>query len=210
MDLGLNNATAAVTGGTQGMGRATAEWLARDGARVAVLARNGSELDETERALAGAGSPDPVGVVCDVADANSVGVAFEQLGKRWGELNILINTVGPGTAGTVEELDDEAWRHSFELGTLSAVHCVRAALPWLRSAEWARIVNVSAHSTHRQSPTLIAYTAAKSALISVSKNLARTLASEGILVNTVSPGTFLTGGRGSRQSAESIPTAWKT
>ena len=74
------------------------------------------------------------------------------------------------------------------------MRCTRAALPWLRKAEWARIVNVSAHSTRRQSPTLIGYTAAKSALTSMSKNLAKTLAPENILVNTVSPGTFLSGG----------------
>jgi hypothetical protein len=83
---------------------------------------------------------------------------------------------------------------SLELGLMSAVRCTRSALPWLRKAEWARIVNVSAHSTRRQSPTLIGYTAAKSALTSVSKNLAKTLAPEKILVNTVSPGTFLSGG----------------
>jgi NAD(P)-dependent dehydrogenase (short-subunit alcohol dehydrogenase family) len=74
------------------------------------------------------------------------------------------------------------------------VRCTRAALPWLRKAEWGRIVNVSAHSTKRQTPTLIGYTAAKSALTSMSKNLAKTLAKENILVNTVSPGTFLSGG----------------
>ena len=67
---------------------------------------------------------------------------------------------------------------------------IRAALPYLRRAEWARIVNVSAMSTKRQSPPLIAYTAAKSALTSLTKNLAQTLAPDGILVNTVSPGTF--------------------
>jgi NAD(P)-dependent dehydrogenase (short-subunit alcohol dehydrogenase family) len=74
---------------------------------------------------------------------------------------------------------------------MSAVRCIRAALPLLRKAEWARIVNVSAHSTKRQAPGLISYTAAKSALTSISKNLAKTLAPENILVNTVSPGTFL-------------------
>jgi NAD(P)-dependent dehydrogenase (short-subunit alcohol dehydrogenase family) len=77
---------------------------------------------------------------------------------------------------------------------MSAVRCTRAALPWLRKAAWGRIVNVSAHSTRRQTPTLIGYTAAKSALTSVSKNLAKTLAPENILVNTVCPGTFLSGG----------------
>ena len=76
--------------------------------------------------------------------------------------------------------------------TLSSVRTIRAALPYLRQAEWARIVNVSAMSTKRQSPSLIAYTAAKSALTSLTKNLAQTLAPEGILVNTVSPGTFAT------------------
>ena len=67
---------------------------------------------------------------------------------------------------------------------------MRAALPMLRSADWARIVNVSAHSTKRQSPTLVAYTAAKAALTSLTKNLSLSLAPEGILVNTVSPGSF--------------------
>ena len=75
---------------------------------------------------------------------------------------------------------------------MAAVRCVRAALPLLRRAEWARIVNLSAHSIQRQSPILPAYTASKAALASVSKNLSKSLAPEGILVNTVSPGTIVT------------------
>jgi NAD(P)-dependent dehydrogenase (short-subunit alcohol dehydrogenase family) len=75
---------------------------------------------------------------------------------------------------------------------MAAVRCVRAALPLLRRAEWARIVNISAHSIQRQNPMLVAYTASKAALASISKNLAKSLAPEGILVNTVSPGTFVT------------------
>jgi NAD(P)-dependent dehydrogenase (short-subunit alcohol dehydrogenase family) len=73
--------------------------------------------------------------------------------------------------------------------TLGAVRTIRAALPLMRSAPWARIVNVSAMSTKHQSPALVAYTAAKSALTSVTKNLSQSLAPH-ILVNTVSPGTF--------------------
>ena len=88
-------------------------------------------------------------------------------------------------------LADDDWLATVDLGVMGMVRCVRAALPLLRAAEWARIVNVSAHSTKRQAPGLISYTAAKSALTSISKNLARTLAPENILVNTVSPGTFL-------------------
>lgn len=194
MDLGLRDAAAVVTGGSSGMGRAAAECLADDGARVAVLARRKSELDETVAALGRRGSPDPLGLSVDVTDPAAIEAAFAEVGARWGALNILVNTVGPGDTGTIDTLSDEAWQRSFEIGVMSAVRCTRAALPWLRRAEWGRIVNVSAHSTKRQAPTLVAYTAAKSALASVSKNLAKTLAKDGILVNTVSPGTFLSGG----------------
>jgi 3-oxoacyl-[acyl-carrier protein] reductase len=120
-----------------------------------------------------------------------VAAAFAEVDRRWGALNVLVNTVGPG-AGTFEHLDDAAWMATIELGTMAAVRCVRAGLPLMRKAEWARIVNVSAHSIQRQNPMLVAYTASKAALASVSKNLAKSLAPEGILVNTVSPGTFVT------------------
>lgn len=194
MDLGLRDATAVVTGGSSGMGRAAAECLADDGARVAVFARRKAELDETVAALRERGSPDPLGLSLDVTDAAAIEAAFAEVGARYGALNILVNTVGPGDTGTIDTLSEEAWQRSLEHGLMSAVRVTRAALPWLRKAEWGRIVNVSAHSTRRQTPTLIAYTAAKSALSSVSKNLAKTLAPENILVNTVSPGTFLSGG----------------
>ena len=192
MDLGFSGASAAITGATMGMGRATAELLATEGAKVAVLARSREELDETVDVLLGLGAPDAVGIVTDVADPDLIGAAFAQIDERWGSLNALINTVGP-FAGTFEELTDADWESAFTLGTMSAVRCTRAALPLLRRAEWARIVNFAAHSIQRQSPRLVAYTASKSALASFSKNLAKSLGPEGILVNTVSPGTIVTG-----------------
>lgn len=191
MDLGLRGARAVVTGGTRGMGLAIARCLAEEGASVAVLAREQGDLDAAVEALRAAGSPDPLGLATDVTDAPAVSGTFEELGRRWGSLNVLVNTVGPAAA-RFENLSDEDWHGVFDLGTLSAVRCVRAALPMLRRAEWGRIVNLSAHSTQRQSPLLIAYTAAKSALTSLTKNLAKSLAADGILVNTVSPGTIVT------------------
>jgi len=191
MDLGLADASAVVTGGTKGMGRAIAECLASEGARVAVLARGRAMLDETVGALERLGSPQALGLPVDVAESDSVEAAFDELEKRWGSLNVLVNTVGPA-AGRFEQLSDADWLTAYQLGALGAVRCVRSALPLLRRAPWARIVNLSAHSTQRQSAILPAYTASKAALTSVSKNLARSLAPEGILVNTVSPGTIVT------------------
>jgi NAD(P)-dependent dehydrogenase (short-subunit alcohol dehydrogenase family) len=111
-------------------------------------------------------------------------------------LNVLVNAAGPVDVGIgrFDELDDAEWEATFDIGTLSAIRCVRAALPLLRAAPWARIVNISAHSTRRQSPELVAYTASKAALTSLSKNLSLALAPAGILVNTVSPGSILSAG----------------
>jgi 3-oxoacyl-[acyl-carrier protein] reductase len=196
VDLKLAGAAAVVTGGSKGMGRAAAEALGAEGARVAVLARGQASIDETLAALRAAGCPDAVGLQADLLDSQAITDAFGEVGRRWGSLNILINAAGPVDVGvtTFEQTDDQQWLDTFDIGTLSAVRCVRAALPLLRAAEWARIVNVSAHSTKRQSPHIVAYTAAKAALTSVSKNLSQSLAPDGILVNVVSPGSFLSEG----------------
>ena len=196
VDLGLRNAAAVVSGGSKGMGRAAAVCLATEGARVAVLARGKRALDETTEELLRVGSPDAIGISTDLTVRQQVDEAFEQIGERWGACNVLVNAAGPVDVGVrrFEDLDDEEWLATFDIGTLSAARCVRAALPLLRAAEWARIVNVSAHSTKRQSADLVAYTAAKAALTSMTKNLSLSLAPDNILVNTVSPGSFLSEG----------------
>jgi len=191
MDLGLKDATAVVVGGGRGMGFAAARCLAEDGARVAVVGRTKEVLERTAKELIDLGSPDAVGLVADTTAADQVQLVFDEIGNRWGgELNALINAVGPGTRGTFEELTDEQWREAFDDGVMGMVHCVRSALPLLRKAAWARIVNFSAHSTQRQTVILPAYTAAKAALTSISKNLSLALAKDEIMVNVVSPGSI--------------------
>jgi 3-oxoacyl-[acyl-carrier protein] reductase len=167
MDLGLAGATAVVVGGTQGMGRAAAECFATDGAKVAVLARTQTGLDATTARLRELGAVDTLALRADITKPDEVEQAFALVGDRWGSLNILVNATGPTATGSFEQLADEDWLQTIDVGAMGMVRCVRAALPLLRAAEWARIVNVSAHSTKRQS------------------------AGE-ILVNTVSPGSFAT------------------
>lgn len=173
------------------MGRATAESLAAEGCRVAVLARTQSDLRETEDALHELGSPDALGLPVDLRDQGQVGDAFAFLDERWGELNALVNAAGPIRTGRLDELSDEDWMRDYDLGVLTMVRAVRAALPLLRRATFARIVNLAAMSIRHQSPGLVSYTASKAALASASKNLARTLAPEGIIVNTICPGIVM-------------------
>jgi NAD(P)-dependent dehydrogenase (short-subunit alcohol dehydrogenase family) len=191
MDLGFAGSTAVVTGGSKGMGLAIAETLAAEGASVAVMARGQRALDAAVASLRSAGAPDAVGISVDMADADSIAAGFGQVADRWGRLNCVVHTIGPGD-GYFEQMDDADWDAAFALGTMSAVRSIRAALPLLRSADWARIVTLAAHSIQRQSPRLVAYTASKAALASITKNLSKSLAKEGILVNCVCPGTIVT------------------
>ncbi|MGB2756877.1 MAG: SDR family oxidoreductase [Acidimicrobiia bacterium] len=190
MDLGLKDRAVAVAGGTRGIGRAVAEALADEGCRVAVLARTESDLRATEEALAAKGV-EAVGLECDLRVGAEVDAAFTFLAERFGELTALVNAAGPAALGTFSQLDDQSWLDSFDTSVLSVVRTIRAALPLLRKATFGRIVNIAASSIRHQSPSLVGYTAAKSALASVSKSLARELAPEGILVNTVCPGTVM-------------------
>src|SRR5689334_1504326 len=119
MDLGLAGATAVVQGGTQGMGRAAAECFAVDGAKVAVLARTQADLDRTVEGLLELGAPDAVGVRADITKADEVDAAFAEVRDRWGgALNILVNATGPAGVGRFEDLSDDDWWQTIDLGVM--------------------------------------------------------------------------------------------
>ena len=181
-----------ISGGSTGIGLAVAERLAGGGGRIAILGRHRDTLDRAVMAVEAHGASDALAMAADVTKDDEVAAAFQKIEAEWGEVHVLINAVGPSEAGRFEDLSDEAWLRSFDHGVLTAVRCIRHALPLLRQAEWARIVNITAVSVQHQSTGLIAYTAAKAALASVTKNLARALASDGVLVNAVAPGPVLT------------------
>jgi NAD(P)-dependent dehydrogenase (short-subunit alcohol dehydrogenase family) len=174
------------------MGRAAAECFAADGARVAVIARTRVALDATAEQLRSLGASEAFGVQADITHGDQVSAAFAEIGERWGELNVLVNATGPTGLGRFDDLTDDDWLGTIDLGAMGMIRCVRAALPLLRAAEWARVVNLSAHSTKRQSAGLVSYTAAKAMVTSVTKNLSLHLAKDEILVNTVSPGSIAT------------------
>jgi NAD(P)-dependent dehydrogenase (short-subunit alcohol dehydrogenase family) len=108
MDLGFAGSTAVATGGSKGMGLAIAETLAAEGASVAVMARSQGALDAAVTSLLEAGAPDAVGISVDMADAQSIIDGFAAVSERWGRLNSLVHTIGPGD-GYFEQMDDIQW-----------------------------------------------------------------------------------------------------
>lgn len=173
------------------MGRACAERLAAEGARVAVLAR--SHDMALAAALREAGATDSPGLVADIADSAAVDAAFAAVGEQWGELNTLVVAAGPPTQRVRWfEASDADWQQTYDVGALGPVRCVRAALPLLREAAWARVVVLGAMSSRIPGPERTAYSSTKAALATACKSISIDLAPEQILVNVVAPGAVFT------------------
>ncbi|WP_326835365.1 SDR family oxidoreductase [Amycolatopsis rhabdoformis] len=199
----MNARRAFVQGAGRGVGLAVAERLARAATALAVGTRDDRpDLVEHLRSL---GAPEVLAIRVDVTEPAAVRAAFAELATRWESLDVLVNVVGPPVERRPwEETPDDAWTSAFELGVLSAVRTTRAALPLLRAAAPARVVNVSALSATVQAAGIAAYSAAKAALNSVTKTMSVELAPH-VLVNAVSPGAIL-----SRRLEESLAAAGRS
>jgi 3-oxoacyl-[acyl-carrier protein] reductase len=192
VELGLEGRGCLVTGGTAGIGLATAQELARAGARVAVVGRDPERAAAVAAELQQLGAQDALGVGSDLATLTGCEEAVAAASARFGGLDVLVNNVGTARTSTWWELDDATWMRSFELNVLSYVRCARAALPHLRASDQARIVNVSSTSGKRASTGMPDYSVTKAAVLSFSRVLADVHAREGIIVNAVCPGPTLT------------------
>lgn len=193
VDLGLTGQRALITGGSRGIGLATANALAAEGVQVAISARDADALAIAVRGLAG-GSTKHIGVPIDLMDSGSPARLLELLrAEGFGIPGIVVNNLG-GTLG----MDDpfapiaqwkEVMRHNFEI----AVELATAVAPAMRKAKWGRIVNVSSLAgLELNGPP--AYAAAKAALIAYTRCVGRLLARDGVVMTAVLPGVVRTEG----------------
>jgi NAD(P)-dependent dehydrogenase (short-subunit alcohol dehydrogenase family) len=181
MDLELAGLRALVTGGSAGIGLATAELLAAEGADVAVASRN------PETGVAGV-----VGVRADLATADGALEAVAGAVAALGGLDILVNNVGVAHISQFDAVTDDEWQVAWDTNLMSYVRCIRAAIPDLRSSSRPAIVNVASTSGKRPSLGMPAYSVTKAAVLSLSRLVADSYASDGIRCNAVCPGPTLT------------------
>jgi NAD(P)-dependent dehydrogenase (short-subunit alcohol dehydrogenase family) len=176
VDLGLAGRRALVTGGTKGIGRAIADGLVAEGARVAVVGRSGGEVSGCTVLTA------------DLARRGEPERAVEAAAAALGGLDILVNNVGTARHVSLDELDDDDWQAALDLNVMSYVRAIRAALPHLRASDQARIVNIASTAGKRPSTGMPDYTVTKAAVLSLSRLVADLEAKHGVLCNAICPG----------------------
>lgn len=191
MDLGLSGKRAVVTGGSKGIGLAVAHELVREGAHVALCARNAGEVEEAAAALREVGGTVHA-QVADVTRPDQVEEFVAASAQALGGIDVLVNNAGAAHPGTFETLTDEDWQGDLDVKLFSQIRCTRAALPHLRRSAAGRVINVNAVYARYPDPTFFATTVNRAACLNFSKALALQLGPENILVNSVNIGFVVT------------------
>lgn len=188
MNLFLNGKVALVTGASKGIGRAIAEVLAAEGAKVALFARNQSELEEVARAIAAKGG-DALPVCGDATSEKDIHGAVRDVLQQYGRIDILVNNVGyPGRFVPFEALEVKEWHDLFNLNVMSGVHFCRAVIPSMKEQSYGRIIFISSESAVQPDAEMPHYNATKAAQLALAKSLANDMGQYGITVNSVLPG----------------------
>ena len=201
MDLGLTGRVAMISGASRGIGKAVASGLVAEGCRLSLCARGRLDLDETARELL-AQDADVLASTLDVTDENAARRWFDETRERFGAVDVLVNNVGGSRPGGNLSASADDWRRGFSLNFFSALDLCRLVVPSMQERGRGCVINI-ASIYGREWGGPMTYNAAKAAMISLSKEMARELAPHGIRVNSVAPGSILfPGGSWDRRQKE--------
>lgn len=189
MDLGLNGKVAIVTGGSQGIGKATALRLAGEGASVVIVARGRPGLEEVAAEIKASGGRVAI-VPADVSQPGDCEALVKEALREFGRLDILINNAGTSSKGPFEAATDEVWQEDFDLKLFAAIRLSRLAIPHMKAQGGGRIVNVTNIGSKQPSAGSMPTSVTRAAGLALTKALSKEFAPGGILVNTVCIGTI--------------------
>jgi len=181
MDLKINGKLALVTGSTQGIGRAIAESLAAEGARVIVNGRKEKAVQDAVSALSRHGEAH--GIVADLMTAEGARKVADGA-ARIGAVDILVNNVGYFEVKKFTDISDQDWLDMFELNVMSGVRLSRALLPGMLERDWGRIVFIASDQSAKPNPGMAPYAMSKAAQVSIARSLAELTKGTRVTVNS--------------------------
>lgn len=193
MDLGLRGKVAIVTGGSEGIGKAAAQSMAAEGAQVVICARRADVLEAAAAEIRAATGGEVLAIPTDVAQPEQVKQLFDKTIAAFGRVDILVNNAGTSAARGFEEVSDDLWRADLDLKLFGAIHCTRAALPYMKAQRGGRIINITTPGGKAPAARSVPTSVSRAAGIALTKELSKEFAAHNILVNTVCIGLIKSG-----------------
>jgi NAD(P)-dependent dehydrogenase (short-subunit alcohol dehydrogenase family) len=203
LELGLKGKVAVVTGGSDGIGRATALRFAREGADVAVCARRQEPLDQAVAELRKAGAQ-VLALSADMSKKADIDRFIKAVIERFGRIDILVNNAGTSARGKFLEIEDDAWSADLELKVFGAIRCTRLAVPYMKKQGGGRIINITISSAKQPGAESYPTSVSRAAGLALTKALSKEYAASNILVNTVCIGKIKSGQHVRRYTREGV------
>jgi len=192
MDLGLNGRTALVGGASSGLGRASAEWLAAEGCRLAIWAREGDSLERVAAELRSRYEAEVSVIAADAAEPEAASRVARAALAALGRVDVLVLNAGGPPPVDPTATDRAGWTRSFQLLAITPIELATLLLPGMRERRWGRIVAILSSGVRQPIPELVYSNAGRSALAAWMKTAARAVAADGVTINGVLPGRIQT------------------
>jgi 3-oxoacyl-[acyl-carrier protein] reductase len=192
VDLGIRGKVAVVAAASQGMGRATALSLAREGCKVAICARNQRSLDTAAEEIRKDSGAEVLAFRADLAVPADINAFVNAANISFGGVDLLVANAGGPPTGRLEALTEEQWSQAYQLTFQSGVRLIRACLPSMRTRGGGAIVAITSISVKQPIENLLLSNTMRAAVVGLVKTLARELAPDKIRVNAVAPGWIAT------------------
>jgi len=188
MDLGLKGRVAIVAGSSQGIGLATAEAFAAEGARVAMCARNAAKLEAAAARIRDQYRVEVFAQACDVTDESAVANFVSAVADKFGSVDICVASAGGPPAKGFLAATIEDWRKAVDSNFMSTVYFAREVIPHMQRKHWGRIITITSITTKQPVADLVLSNAVRAGVVGLVKSLANEFGKDGILVNNVGPG----------------------
>ena len=201
MDLGLQDKVAIITGGSDGIGKAAALSMSKEGANVVIVARGREMLDQAAEEIRAATEGAVVPISADVTGSDTAERVVQTTLDRFGRLDILVNNAGTSMAKGFEQVSQEDWEFDFELKVWGAVRLIQQSIPEMRKVGGGRIINVTNLGGRTPGANSMPTSISRAAGIAITKGLSKDLAQDNILVSTVCIGLIKSGQHRNRYEA---------